>query len=116
MALLPLLSSAIIATFKAGLCLFAAGVVALLAKYIIRSRRPRNFPPGPTTITLLGNISDLPSRKAFLKYVLITVLSLSLPLTICRFHELTKEYGSIVGLKLGPQNVVVLNGYKHVRA
>lgn len=32
-----------------------------------------------------------------------------------RFHDWGKEYGSIIGLKLGPQNVVVLNDYKHVQ-
>ena len=34
----------------------------------------------------------------------------------CRFDEWSKTYGSIVGLKLGPQNVVLLNSYQHVRA
>lgn len=37
------------------------------------------------------------------------------PLTAIIFHEWTQDYGSIVGLKLGPQNVVILNSYKHVK-
>lgn len=32
-----------------------------------------------------------------------------------RFHELSKQYGPIVGLKFGPQNVVVLNHYQPVK-
>ena len=32
-----------------------------------------------------------------------------------RFHEWRKQYGSMMGLKLGPQNVVILNDYKHVQ-
>ena len=36
-------------------------------------------------------------------------------LTAERFDGWAKDYGSLVGLKLGPQNVVVLNSYKHVK-
>ena len=32
-----------------------------------------------------------------------------------RFHEWGKAYGDVVGLKFGPQNVVVLNRYRHVK-
>jgi len=32
-----------------------------------------------------------------------------------RFQQLGSEYGSIIGLKFGSQNVVVLNSYKHVK-
>ena len=32
-----------------------------------------------------------------------------------RFDEWAKDYGSIVGLKFGPQNVVVLNTFEHVK-
>lgn len=32
-----------------------------------------------------------------------------------RWEKWTKDYGSIIGLKLGPQNVVVLNDSKHVK-
>jgi cytochrome P450 len=32
-----------------------------------------------------------------------------------RWHEWGKEYGDIIGLKFGPQNVVVLNNFKHVK-
>ncbi len=32
-----------------------------------------------------------------------------------RFHEWRKQYGDIIGLKFGPQNVVVLNNHHHVK-
>ncbi|KAF9891400.1 hypothetical protein FE257_004256 [Aspergillus nanangensis] len=73
-------------------------LVALLWKYFWASRRPANFPPGPPTRPFLGNLHQLPQSQAFLK-----------------FHEWSQTYGSIVGLKLGPQNVVILNGWKPVR-
>ncbi|KAI1496915.1 cytochrome P450 [Biscogniauxia marginata] len=81
------------------LCLAIAVFVAIISKYFLASCRPRNFPPGPSTLPFIGNISQVPRVKAFLK-----------------FHEFTTEYGSIVGLKMGSQNVVILNSYEHVRA
>ncbi|MCJ1246862.1 hypothetical protein MMC30_004071 [Trapelia coarctata] len=82
-----------------GLCLPIALVMAVFSKFFLASCRPRNFPPGPPTIPFIGNISQVPRVKAFLK-----------------FHEYRADYGSIVGLKLGSQSVVVLNSYEHVRA
>ena len=116
MASLSLLLSTFSATLTAGRYIFTISVVALLAKYVIRSRRPRDFPPGPRAIPLFGNLPQLPSTKTFLRYATIHGSYLCSRLIIRRFHELGKEYGSIIGLKLGPQNVVVLNSYKHVRA
>ncbi|KAH8805047.1 cytochrome P450 [Xylogone sp. PMI_703] len=72
------------------------GIVVIRA--ILASRRPKGFPPGPPTIPFLGNLSQIPLRKAFLKW-----------------DSWTEQYGTIVGLKFGTQNVVILNHYKHVK-
>ncbi|KAI0470408.1 cytochrome P450 [Xylariaceae sp. FL0804] len=80
-------------------CIAVAACAVTLIKYLVASRRPRNFPPGPPTLPFIGNTHQLPRTKAYLK-----------------FCEFTAEYGSIVGLKLGCQNVVVLNSYEHVKA
>jgi hypothetical protein len=45
----------------------AFGVV--LVRYYLVSRRPKDFPPGPPTVPFLGNITQVPTSKAFLKYV-----------------------------------------------
>ncbi|KIW80425.1 hypothetical protein Z517_07040 [Fonsecaea pedrosoi CBS 271.37] len=76
----------------------AAVFVLVLARYAAASRRPRGFPPGPPTLPVIGNLHQLPLTKPFIK-----------------FHEWSKLYGPVVGLKLGPQNVVVLNNYKSVK-
>ena len=100
-----------------GLCLPIALVMAVFSKYFLASGRPRNFPPGPPTIPFIGNISQVPKVKAFLKYAFVILPKLSeLVITTTRFHKFRADYGSIVGLKLGSQSVVVLNSYKHVRA
>lgn len=46
----------------------ALSVITLL-KHFVASRRPRNFPPGPPTVPFLGNLTQVPRVKAFLKYV-----------------------------------------------
>ncbi|KAK9783103.1 putative Cytochrome P450 [Seiridium cardinale] len=74
-------------------------VAAVLFKYFLASRRPADFPPGPPTVPFIGNITQVPRVKAFLK-----------------FQRMQADYGSIIGLKIGSQNVVVLNSYKHVKA
>ncbi|KAH6648012.1 cytochrome P450 [Truncatella angustata] len=74
-------------------------VVAVLFKYFLTSRRPKDFPPGPPTVPFIGNITQVPRVKAFLE-----------------FQRMQAEYGSIIGLKIGSQNFVVLNSYKHVKA
>ena len=92
-------------------------VSATFVKYALASRRPKGFPPGPPGIPVLGNVLQLPLNKAFLKSVPSYALPFQLfGLTSCRFNEWSETYGSIVGLKLGPQNVVLLNNFHHVRA
>ncbi|KAJ5706838.1 hypothetical protein N7488_006639 [Penicillium malachiteum] len=78
--------------------LFSSLIVLFLLKYAIKSRRPQNFPPGPRGLPIIGNIHQLPLRKGFLVQ-----------------KEWSKQYGTIIGFKLGPLNAVVLNSYHHVK-
>jgi hypothetical protein len=95
-------------------CAASALVIATVVKYILASRRPKGFPNGPATLPLIGNLHQLPTTKAFLKYEHLYNLRIDM-LTFSRFQEWRKEYGDIIGLKFGPTNVVVLNNYKHVK-
>lgn len=75
-----------------------AFLVFLVARYLLQTRRPANFPPGPPTKLGLGNLHQVPPEKPFLK-----------------FHEWSKQYGDIIGLKMGPKNFVVLCNPRHAR-
>ncbi|KAB2573838.1 Cytochrome P450 monooxygenase patH [Lasiodiplodia theobromae] len=72
-------------------------VIYLLGRYYVAAQRPKNFPPGPPTLPFIGNLHQIPASRAYL-----------------RWEEWKKEYGSIIGLKLGSQNAIVLNSYKAV--
>jgi len=80
--------------------LFLAALVLItrVGQFILTTHRPRGFPPGPPTLLGLGNLHQLPRNKAFI-----------------RFAEWEGQYGSLLGLKVGPTNVVVLHRAEEVR-
>ncbi|KAL3874624.1 hypothetical protein ACJMK2_037610 [Sinanodonta woodiana] len=78
--------------------LIAPVVCIILYTFVLR-RSPRNLPPGPTPLPVVGNLLDFsgstPLYKDFLKY--------------------KDKYGDIVRLVLGPlQNVILVFGHKAI--
>ncbi|XP_043533805.1 cytochrome P450 2K6-like [Chiloscyllium plagiosum] len=65
---------------------------------VIRRRVPRNFPPGPTPLPLIGNLHQLDLKK----------LDWSL-------MGLAEKYGNVFSVELGPLKAVVLTGYDAVK-
>lgn len=62
------------------------------------TRKPKKFPPGPKWWPILGSapqISNIQKRTKHLVYATT---------------ELSKKYGPILGLKVGTQVIVVVNG------
>ncbi|XP_030587496.1 cytochrome P450 2B4-like [Archocentrus centrarchus] len=64
----------------------------------LKSRRPKNFPPGPPPLPLLGNI-----------------LQLSLDNPLKDFERLRKSFGDVYSIFIGPRPAVVLNGVKAIK-
>lgn len=52
-----------------GLCVLVVLAISTLSRFFLASCRPRNFPPGPQTVPFLGNITQVPKSKGFLKCV-----------------------------------------------
>ncbi|XP_074488113.1 cytochrome P450 2B4-like [Sebastes fasciatus] len=65
---------------------------------LLKSRRPKNFPPGPPVLPILGNI-----------------LHLSLDNPLKDFERLRKSYGNVYSLYLGSKPTVVINGMKAMK-
>ncbi|XP_062245743.1 cytochrome P450 2F2-like [Platichthys flesus] len=64
----------------------------------LKSRRPKNFPPGPPALPVLGNL-----------------LHLSLENPLKDFERLRKKYGDVYSLFLGPKPMVILNGQSAIK-
>ncbi|KAJ5305888.1 hypothetical protein N7508_004903 [Penicillium antarcticum] len=86
------------APFELAVCGTMVLLIISVFKYALASQRPKDFPPGPPCLPIIGNLHQIPLRKGFL-----------------RWQEWGKEYGNIIGFKLGPKNAVVLNSYRHVK-
>ncbi|KAF0028306.1 hypothetical protein F2P81_019393 [Scophthalmus maximus] len=64
----------------------------------LRCQRPKNFPPGPTPLPVLGNL-----------------LNLSLDNPMKDFERLRKCYGNVYSLFIGPKPAVVINGVQAMK-
>uniref|UniRef100_A0A3Q3XC21 Uncharacterized protein n=1 Tax=Mola mola TaxID=94237 RepID=A0A3Q3XC21_MOLML len=76
--------------------LLCLGTIILIL--LLKSRRPKNFPPGPPVMPILGNILDL---------------SLENPLK--DFERLRKAYGNVYSIYIGSRPAVVINGTKAIK-
>jgi cytochrome P450 len=76
----------------------AAYILVLIGQFLLQTRRPKNYPPGPPILLGLGNLHQMPLQRPFLK-----------------FHEWSKIYGDIVGLKMGPKNMIIIFSPEYVR-
>ncbi|XP_005923249.1 cytochrome P450 2J2 [Haplochromis burtoni] len=74
---------------------FFLSFVLLILSDVIRNRRPRNFPPGPWAVPLLGNIFTGVDYKTM--------------------HELAQKYGPVFSLRRGSERMVFVAGYKMVK-
>ncbi|KAL2831569.1 cytochrome P450 [Aspergillus cavernicola] len=70
----------------------AIATIALIVRVLLIGRRPRNYPPGPPTLPVLGNIHQMPTQDAHLQ-----------------FEKWAREYGPIYSLMLGTQCLIVLS-------
>ncbi|KAK0657820.1 cytochrome P450 [Cercophora newfieldiana] len=72
--------------------------VAILIRLLMTGRRPKNFPPGPPTLPIIGNLHQMPTRDAHLQ-----------------FEKWAREYGPVYSLILGTKVMVVLSSDQAVK-
>jgi len=72
-----------------------AGLLWQLSKI---GRRPKDFPPGPPTLPLLGNLHQIPDHKRYLQ-----------------FEKWAREYGPVFSLMLGTKTMIVLNSDQAIK-
>ncbi|XP_037541139.1 cytochrome P450 2K1-like [Nematolebias whitei] len=70
----------------------------LLSSSHFTSKKPGKDPPGPRGLPVLGNLLQIDLKKPYHTFV-----------------QLSKKYGSVFTIYLGPKKVVILTGYKTVK-
>lgn len=73
----------------AGLVLLVSAIVWQVTKI---GQRPKNYPPGPPTLPIIGNLHQIPQEGRHLQ-----------------FEKWAQEYGPIYSLILGNKVMIVLN-------
>uniref|UniRef100_A0A3B3DNS9 Cytochrome P450 n=1 Tax=Oryzias melastigma TaxID=30732 RepID=A0A3B3DNS9_ORYME len=78
--------------------LLLLGLLIFVLIFLLKPQRPKNFPPGPPTLPVLGNL-----------------LHLSTDDPLNDFERLRKSYGNVFSVFIGPQPAVVINGLKAMK-
>lgn len=99
------------------LLLFTA--VFILTTYYIRNRRPANFPPGPWTLPVVGNMHNLDHHRMHLNFMQVGQqrggrIYFPSDVFVAFFphvsSQLAETYGNVFSVQLGQEWMVVLNG------
>ncbi|KAG9945351.1 cytochrome P450, partial [Aureobasidium melanogenum] len=76
------------------------GLVLAIGAYLLSGlgSRPKNYPPGPRTVPILGNLHQIPSKNEYLQ-----------------FTKWTREYGPIYSIMVGSRPMIVLGSVEVVK-
>ena len=73
------------------------GAVLLVVTYFLRSRRPRNFPPGPLGLPMLGYAPFFGENAAE------------------DLRQMKGKYGPVMSIQMGTEHVVILNDFNSIQ-
>lgn len=91
---------------------FTVGLIGLLVYGLFRllsiGKRPEDYPPGPPTLPIIGNIHQVSSPFSCHKMEL-TRIQMPTKDAHLQFQKWAEEYGDIYSLMLGTQTLIVLS-------
>ncbi|XP_068136124.1 cytochrome P450 2K4-like [Hyperolius riggenbachi] len=82
---------------SAVLTFLVASVIRFIYEFLF-VKTPKNFPPGPRPLPLIGNLHIINLKRPYLTLM-----------------ELSKTYGSVFSIQMGRKKMVVLSGYETVK-
>lgn len=81
--------------------IFFIGILGLLA--YLDTRKPKNYPPGPKWLPIAGSAITVHKLRKKTGYLYKAAA------------ELSKKYGPVVGLKVGKDRLVIVDGYEAIK-
>ncbi|XP_015247553.1 PREDICTED: cytochrome P450 2J2-like [Cyprinodon variegatus] len=72
--------------------------VFLLLSNVLKNQKPKNFPPGPLALPIIGDLHRIQPSRLHLQ-----------------FSEFAEKYGDIYSLHIFGGRAVIINSYKHVK-
>jgi hypothetical protein len=90
---MPLHSS--VSPLHGGLLILVLGLLWRLSRV---GRRPSNYPPGPPTLPIIGNLHQIPNEGRHVQ-----------------FEQWAREYGPVYSLMLGTKVMIVLNSDQAIK-
>lgn len=100
---------------------FSVAMLALLAGFVrllFVGRRPKNYPPGPPTVPILGNLHVvclLSSHPPVGSKELISCEQMPTRDAHLQFEKWAREYGPVYSLMLGTKTMIVLSSDEAVK-
>lgn len=80
---------------------FFVGIFCLLG--YLDARKPKNYPPGPKWLPILGSAYAIHKLRQKTGYLYKAA------------SELSKQYGPVVGLKIGKDRTVIVDGFEAIK-
>ncbi|NXP12408.1 CP2K6 protein, partial [Thinocorus orbignyianus] len=81
-----------------GLLFILIVLLILKRQHVWKSHAKGNFPPGPTPLPIIGNLHIMDMKRPHLAML-----------------ELSKTYGPVFSIQMGPKKTVILSGYDAVK-